>query len=197
MRPGGPGMTVWGGPGTGGGLAPDRGGTYWPFPSLVSYAGQGAAELNFLEAAFSIDPALGSRLKAAALGAELMMSREEVYRVAESVGLSLGKVHGPGDERPPLNMADILWLLGTRSATMETISSCLGICSKSLQRRMRAAGIDSRHSCVAWTDEELAAIILHQRLHMGFGDTGVSFTDGALPFPSVFIQVGICSVVVP
>ena len=110
------------------------------------------------------------------------MSREEVYRMASLCGYSLAKLHGPGDERPPLNMADVLWLLGTRSATMETISECLGICSKTLQRRMREAGVLSRHEVMAWTDEELAAVILQQRLYMGFGDIGVTFTDGPRPF---------------
>lgn len=150
-------------------------------PSLIPHTGggPGAAEHSFLEEAFAVDP----QRAGVKLGEELGLSGDEVYRMAEGCGVSLAKLQGGSanvaTELSPLTMAAVLWLLGTRSATMETIASCLGICSKTLQRRMRDAGIPSRHACVEWTDEELAAVILHQSLYMGFGDTGVTFTDGA------------------
>ena len=64
-------------------------------------------------------------------------------------------------------------------STMAAIADTLSISTKTLQRRMREAGIDSRHD-IRWTDEEVTEAVRELREDPGFEDTGVNFTHGTL-----------------
>ena len=140
---------------------------------------------RFMDALGKLDPQLPSRGKATALGHEFEMSREDAAALAEHYGVSLG-VAERSTKKTVSDMDDVCARLGPRSAqgaTMRSLAAENGMGSKTLQRRMRAAGVATRHECGAVSDGELETLIRMLQRDMGFKNTGVTYTLSESPAP--------------
>lgn len=82
-------------------------------------------------------------------------------------------------EQEPFSVEDACARLKSGS-TMKMVAPIYGMSTKTLQRRMREAGIDSRFD-IRWSDEEVTEAVLELKEDAGFADLGVVFTQGARP----------------
>ena len=158
--------------------------TNWSFLPPLPPSDQRARDAAFLREVWLIHPKVISRRKQLALRVTLGWTRKEVQDTARDLCISLGTFYSHAEMAAPppelrLHINLPLALRRLRAGwTMEETSNAAGCCPKALQRIMRGAGIESRHD-IRWADGEVADAILALREGPGFGNLGVTLTQGA------------------